>query len=130
MGALKACLTRVDRTRMEQTFRSASFNLGNVHLGLNEPREALRLFMKLRNLTPENFATVETLRHRYEDRLTAILSAGQTAGIFRIAEPRIATMAIIAMLTGVNTWFRQTGRLSLDEIEDIYWGMTRRLVAA
>ena len=49
----KACLTRVDRTRMEQTFRSASFNLGNVHLGLNEPREALRHFMKLRNLTPE-----------------------------------------------------------------------------
>ena len=38
---------------MEQTFRSASFNLGNVHLGLNEPREALRHFMKLRNLTPE-----------------------------------------------------------------------------
>ena len=32
------------------------------------------------------------------------------------------------MLTGVNTWFRQTGRLSLSEVEDVYWDMTRQLV--
>ena len=73
---------------------------------------------------------IEALRRRYEDTLTAILEDGQGKGAVSVADPRIATMAIIAMLTGVNTWFRQTGRLSLDEIEDIYWGMTRRLVAA
>jgi hypothetical protein len=37
-------------------------------------------------------------------------------------------MAIIAMLTGVNTWFRETGRLRLDEVETMYWDMTRQLV--
>jgi hypothetical protein len=29
-------------------------------------------------------------------------------------------MAIIAMLTGMNTWYREKGRLSLNEIENIY----------
>jgi len=100
----------------------------HIRYHAERPDAVFIAYMELRNLTPENFATVETLRHRYEDRLTAILSAGQTAGIFRIAEPRIATMAIIAMLTGVNTWFRQTGRLSLSEVEDVYWDMTRQLV--
>jgi hypothetical protein len=34
------------------------------------------------------------------------------------------------MLTGVNTWYRQGGRLSLEEVEDIYWNMVRRAVGA
>jgi len=29
-------------------------------------------------------------------------------------------MAVIAMLTGVNTWFRSGGRLKAVEIEEIY----------
>jgi hypothetical protein len=52
------------------------------------------------------------------------------AGHFRLAEPRVTTMALIAMLTGVNTWFREEGRLSLDEVEGIYLDMVRRTVAA
>jgi hypothetical protein len=39
-------------------------------------------------------------------------------------------MAVIAMLTGVNTWFREGGRLSLAEVEQIYWDMVRKAVGA
>ena len=45
-----------------------------------------------------------------------------------VAEPRIASMALIAMLTGVNTWDRAEGRLSLAEVEAVYWDMVRRSV--
>ena len=41
-----------------------------------------------------------------------------------------ATLAVIAMLTGVNTWYRAGGRLSLDEVQQIYWDMVRRAVGA
>eukprot|EP00903_Cladosiphon_okamuranus_P022180 g20396.t1 len=92
------------------------------------PEAVFIAYMELRNLSLENFAQVEALRHRYEDRLTAILTRGQAEGQFRIGDPRITTMAIIAMLTGVNTWFRETGRLRLDEVETMYWDMTRQLV--
>jgi len=46
-----------------------------------------------------------------------------------VAEPRITAMALIAMLTGINTWFRAQGRLSLAEVEALYWDMVRRTVA-
>jgi hypothetical protein len=45
-----------------------------------------------------------------------------------VAEPRIASMALIAMLTGVNTWYREAGRLSLGQVEAVHWDMVRRSV--
>lgn len=86
-------------------------------------------YMELRNLSPENFAVIEGLRRAYETRLEAILRRGAEAGAMVVGEPRIASMALIAMLTGVNTWYRQEGRLSLAEVEAVYWDMVRRSVA-
>ncbi|NCQ24925.1 MAG: TetR/AcrR family transcriptional regulator [Rhodobacteraceae bacterium CG17_big_fil_post_rev_8_21_14_2_50_63_15] len=86
-------------------------------------------YMELRNLAPENFKAIERLRREYETRLESILRAGADAGSFAIAEPRIASMALIAMLTGVNTWFRADGRLDLASVEAIYWDMVRKSVA-
>jgi len=87
-------------------------------------------YMELRNLTPENFAIIEELRRGYEQNLNQILADGVASGDFNVPEPKVATMALIAMLTGVNTWFRETGRLSLEEVEAIYWDMTRKAVLA
>lgn len=87
-------------------------------------------YMELRNLTPQNFAAIETERRRYEDRLEAILRAGVASGAFKISDTRIATLALIAMLTGVNTWFRAGGRLSLQEVTAQYWDMVRKMVGA
>lgn len=61
-------------------------------------------YMELRNLAPENFERVESLRRRYEAVLTAILADGRASGAFRLQDPKLATFALIAMLTGVNTW--------------------------
>lgn len=87
-------------------------------------------YMELRNLTPENFAVIEGLRRDYENQLEAILRAGLDCGTFDIPDPKLATMAIIAMLTGVTTWFRDEGRLSRGDVEEIYWDMVRRSVSA
>ena len=107
-----------------------SFTRFHIHHHAERPEAVFIAYMELRNLTPENFVRVEGLRRQYEDRLSAILMRGQAEGLFAITDARITTMALIAMLTGVNTWFRQTGRLSLSEIEAIYWDMARRLVVA
>ena len=52
------------------------------------------------------------------------------AGVFDLADTKIATLAVIAMLTGVTTWYRSAGRLSVAEVEQIYWDMVRKAVAA
>jgi len=100
------------------------------HMGRNlDHAEGVFLsYMELRNLGPENFARIEALRRAYEDRLAAILREGQAAGLFRLADVRLATMAIIAMVNGVNTWFRQGGRLSRAEVGAIYVDMVRKAV--
>ncbi|WP_338548789.1 TetR/AcrR family transcriptional regulator [Roseovarius phycicola] len=85
-------------------------------------------YMELRNLSPENFDAIGALRRDYESSLEEILRRGAQAGVFVVQEPRITAMALIAMLTGVNTWFREQGRLSRPEVETLYWNLVRHSV--
>ncbi|MEL7165794.1 MAG: TetR/AcrR family transcriptional regulator [Pseudomonadota bacterium] len=85
-------------------------------------------YMELRNLSEANFSAVEALRQRYEAVLEAVLRDGAETGCFDVAEPKVTTRALIAMLTGVSTWFRTGGGLSLRDVQDLYWGMVARAV--
>lgn len=85
-------------------------------------------YMELRNLTPENHKEIAQLRRRYEDAVEAVLVEGQDRGVFQIPDTRLASMAVIAMLNGVNQWYREGGRLSQERVERIYWNMVRRAV--
>lgn len=92
------------------------------------PDEVFIAYMELRNLEPAHFTIIEDMRRQYEQELEAILRDGAETGVMEVADAKIASLALIAMLTGVNTWFREGGRLSLAEIEEIYLGMVRRAV--
>ena len=100
------------------------------HIDQNRHRadEVFVAYMELRNLTDDNFTKVETLRRAYEAKLEAILKDGAAEGIFDVPDTAIATRALIAMLNGVNTWFREGGALSLDEVQALYWDMVRKAV--
>ncbi|MCR9126782.1 MAG: TetR/AcrR family transcriptional regulator [Rhodobacteraceae bacterium] len=100
------------------------------HIGfhLERPDAVFVSYMELRNLTPENFAVIEDLRRTYEQQLEQILRRGEAAGRFAVPDPKIAALAVIAMLTGVNTWYRAGGRLSADEVATVYWDMVRKAV--
>ncbi|AAV95016.1 TetR/AcrR family transcriptional regulator [Ruegeria pomeroyi] len=121
---------RRDQARGDALTRLRDFVGFHIRFHLNRPDEVFIAYMELRNLTPENFATIEGLRRRYEDDLEAILRAGVAEGVFAVPDTKIATLAVIAMLNGVNTWYRAEGRLSLDEVESVYWDMVRKAVAA
>ena len=85
-------------------------------------------YMELRNLSPENFAVIEGLRKAYEQRLEQIIRDGVAQGVFVVADTRIATLAIIGMLTEVTTWFRDGGRLDVDGVVDLYVAMVGRVL--
>ena len=106
------------------------FTRHHIRFHLERPELVFIAYMELRNLSPENFTIIEGLRREYEERLKAVLRAGQAAGAFSVPDTKLATMAIIAMLTGVTTWFRESGRLDRLEVEAIYWDMVRKAVAA
>ena len=106
------------------------FTRFHIRFNLERADAVFISYMELRNLSPGNFATIEALRRRYEDVLEAILQQGVDAGRFAVPDTKIATLAVIAMLTGVGTWYRPDGRLSLQEVEAIYWDMVRKSVAS
>ncbi|WP_299357042.1 TetR/AcrR family transcriptional regulator [uncultured Shimia sp.] len=110
--------------------RLEAFTRFHIRFHSARPDEVFIAYMELRNLTPENFAVIEGLRRQYEDALESILQDGQTEGSLAVPDTKVATLAVIAMLTGVNTWFREGGRLSLGEVEQVYWDMVRKAVAA
>lgn len=101
----------------------------HIAFHLERPDAVFIAYMELRNLTAENFAAIEALRRAYEDVLESILRRGVREGVFAVPDPKIATLAVIAMLNGVNTWYRAGGRLSLDQVETIHWDMVRKAVA-
>lgn len=103
----------------------------DFHIGfhLERPDAVFIAYMELRNLTPEHFAAIEQLRHAYETELEQILDQGQQEGLFALEDSRITTMAVIATLTGVTTWYRPEGRLSADQVQNIYRNMIHKMVS-
>lgn len=83
-------------------------------------------YMELRSLTPANFAVIERLRRDYETCLEDILRAGVAAGAMQVPDTKLATLAIIAMLTGTTTWYREGGRLSRGDVAAAYCALARR----
>ena len=112
------------------TDRLHSFVRFHIGYHIDRPDEVFIAYMELRSLSPENFARIETQRRRYEDVLEAILQDGVVQGAFSVPDTKIATLGLIAMLNGVNTWYRAGGRLSQTEVEGIYWDMARQAVGA
>ncbi len=102
------------------------------HVGyhIDRPEAVFVAYMELRNLEPANFAVIEGLRRRYEDALEAILRAGAQAGLFTLPDSKLATLALIAMLTGVTNWYREGGRLGRAEVEAAYAAMALRAMGA
>lgn len=116
--------------RGDPALQLEEFTRFHIRFHLERPDAVFVAYMELRNLTPENFAVIEGLRRRYEDELEGILRAGAQAGQFAVRDSKIATLAVIAMLTGVTTWYRSEGRLSVAEVESLYCDMVRKSVAA
>ncbi|MEW2911362.1 TetR/AcrR family transcriptional regulator [Leisingera sp. JC11] len=109
--------------------RLRAFTGFHIRFHLERPDAVFIAYMELRNLTEENFTVIESLRRDYENGVEGILKEGVEQGEFAIPDTKIATLAVIAMLNGVNTWYRSEGRLSLDEVERVYWGMVEKAVS-
>ncbi len=110
--------------------RLEAFTRFHIRFHLERPEAVFISYMELRNLEPANFSVIETLRRDYETFLETILRDGDAEGVFAVPDTKIAALALIAMLNGVNTWYRAGGRLSLAQVEAIYWDMVRKAVSA
>ena len=56
------------------------------------------------------------MRGAYEQRLAQILAEGVSEGVFEVVDVQVATFGILALLTGLCTWYRPGGRLTREAI--------------
>lgn len=75
---------------------------------------------EIRALEGENRAAILAQRDHYDSLLQGLLREGMEQGVFRPMDVKITSYALIAMCTEVATWFRPEGRLSVQQIIDIY----------
>jgi AcrR family transcriptional regulator len=107
-----------------------AFAAFHVNYHITRRQEVFICYSELRSLDPANYDTIVTLRAQYERRLMRILARGHTAGAFTIHDTPATTYAILAMLTGVCTWYNPAGRLSAEALTAIYTAMTLNAVGA
>lgn len=85
---------------------------------------------ELRSLEPENRSKITRLRREYENLFVSIISDGVELGLFEVPDVKIASYALIAMLTGVSQWYQPDGRLDLDQVIGTYRIVARRMLGA
>jgi AcrR family transcriptional regulator len=80
---------------------------------------------EIRALEGKNRDQILTLRDRYEQLVQCLLQEGMEQGVLRSTDIKVASYALIAMCTEVASWFRSPGRLTVQQVIEIY----RQLVA-
>lgn len=136
-------------TLLSDTMAELLAGLDAALAGTSDPLDALRRFVafhiefhavrrdevfignaELRSLSEGHRREIVALRDSYEKRLGAILRAGAAAGALRPGDVRVASVALIAMLSGVCTWYRPGGRLSVKQLVRQYTRLALRAVGA
>jgi AcrR family transcriptional regulator len=78
---------------------------------------------ELRSLKGARKRRVVALRREYEDLWVTALDAAAAAGEISVADSRVTAYALIAMLTGLCTWYSPRGRIPLDELVELHCGL-------
>ena len=120
MHNLNANLQRIvqETTTIEQRLHEAIAN--HIRLHTTYKAEFFIIDTEIRALEEEQRGVILPLRDKYEMLLQGLLREGIEQGIFRQVDIKIASYALIAMCTEVATWFRPDGRLSVQQVIDIY----------
>jgi AcrR family transcriptional regulator len=105
-----------------------SFVRLHIEFFLSRPNEVRVVSTELKSLTPRNRRKLIALRDQYDQALKDILQAGSSAGDFNVSDVALAEKVIMAMLSGVLSWYRPDGRLSDQELIRYYTEMVFRLV--
>lgn len=75
---------------------------------------------EIRALDEEGRQQILVLRDEYEHLLQRLLQEGMDEGVLRFSDVKVTSYAVIAMCTEVASWFRSPGRLTVQQVIDIY----------
>ena len=115
---LKDSLSSV--TGVEQRMRMAVRS--HVRFHLERQKENFIANSELRGLTAKHYQVIVKKRDEYEAIFQDLIRQGTDEGVFANVDVKILSYAILTLCTAGATWYKPTGRLTVDEIADIYVG--------
>ena len=123
MRNLNANLQRIaqESAPIEQRLHEAIAN--HIRLHTTYKAEFFIIDTEIRALEEGQRGPILALRDQYERQLQELLREGMEQGVFRQVDIKVASYALIAMCTEVATWFRPDGRLSVQQVIDLYTQM-------
>ncbi len=123
MRQLNANLERILREYHDPQQRLYEAIANHIRLHTTYKSEFFIIDTEIRALEGNNRAYILSLRDHYEKLVQELLQDGMKQGVFRPSDVKVASYALIAMCTEVSTWFRPNGRLSVQQVIEIYHQM-------
>ena len=69
-----------------------------------------------RNLAPKKRAEVRRKHREFDAKLTSLIEEGVASGEFKVADPKLASLAISGMVRWMHRWYSPEGRLAPAEL--------------
>lgn len=106
------------------------FARGLAAMVLNHQAAVAIYFREEASLPPRQLRKINDAKGRIDESLAGLLQEGVAAGEFRLADVRLAALAIAGMISWSYTWFRPGGRLDIDAVADQMADYALRLAGA
>jgi AcrR family transcriptional regulator len=78
------------------------------------------LFRDMAHLSPEHFVELQAVRRHFQQAVQRFLADGVAAGEFHVPDAKVAGIAVLDLLKGVDAWIREPGRLGRRQVADTY----------
>lgn len=75
---------------------------------------------EIRSLSGDKLKYIVGLRDDYERIWRDVIRQGALDGSFDVKEPKIGSLALLEMCTGVSHWFRSDGEFDLTYVSDVF----------
>ena len=92
----------------------------HVRFHLERQKENFIANSELRGITAEHFRTIVKKRDEYEAIFQDLIRQGAEESVFANVDVKILSYAILTLCTAGATWYNPNGRLTVDEIAEIY----------
>lgn len=115
LDLLLKMLKRIEETSHSPQEKLRRLIVSFVHLMIDELR-GTALTMDVQALSVSRREKVIAKRDRIDQGIRRIISAGMKAGVFRNADPKLATFAILGAVNWIPYWFDPNGEATSVEI--------------
>jgi AcrR family transcriptional regulator len=126
MQRLNSNLERILREYSDPLERLRAAIANHIRLHTTFKAEFFIIDTEIRALEGSSRDYIISLRDRYEELVQEILRDGMERGFFRHSDIKVTSYALIAMCTEVAAWFRPGGRLTVQQVIDLYSGLIMR----